>query len=168
MEEQTGGTKPIKCRGDQKRQKYGSDGAGFSTGDLPIGNLDAPPHSEDEDSHISTSEDSGSSGEERRLSGLAESLQILTKSLLTAEMEIFKATEFIRLEEERRRLESEVEMTSMLLQCQLQIASFLSAMVSPNIRKRKRVQEEDPSSSVTLERNRALLLSMLQLNMFTF
>ena len=151
MEEQTGGTKPIKCRDDQKRQKYGSDGAGFSTGDLPIGNSDTP-HSEDEGSHISTSEDSGSSGEETRLSGLAESLQILTKSLLTAEMEIFKATEVMRLEEEKRRLESEAEMTRMLLQCQLQIASFLSARESPNNRKRKRVKEEDPSSSVFLER----------------
>ncbi|XP_038882486.1 uncharacterized protein LOC120073739 [Benincasa hispida] len=168
MEEQTGGTKPIKCSDDQKRQKYGSDGAGLSTGELPIGNSDAPPHPEDEDSHISTSEGSGSSGQETRLAGLAESLQILTRSLLTAEMEIFKAREIIRLEEEKRRLESEAEMTRMLLQCQLQIASFLSARQSPNNRKRKRVQEEDPSSSASLERNGALLLSLIQLNMITF
>lgn len=152
MEEQTGGTKPIKRSDNQKRQKYGRNAAvGFSTGDLPIKKSDAPPDPEDEDSHISTSEESGSSGEETRLSGLAESLRILTESLLTAEMEIFKAREAIRLEEEMRRLEVEAEMTQMLLQCQLQIASFLSARQSPN-RKRKRVQEEDASSSVSLER----------------
>lgn len=150
MEEQTEGTKPIRCSDDR-------DAAEFSTGELPFGNSDALPDPEDEDSHISTSEGSGSSGEEKtRLSGLAESLQILTESLLTmerAEMEIFKAREAIRLEEEKRRLESEAEMTRMLLHCQLQMASFLTAArPSPN-RKRKRPQEEDPSSSsASLER----------------
>lgn len=168
MEEPTGGTKPIKCSEDQKRQKYGRYAAGSSSDELLIGNSDAPPHSETETSHISTGEDSGSSGEETGLSGLAESLQILTKSLLTAEMEIFRAREAIRLEEEKRRLESEAEMTRMLLQCQMQIASFLSARQGPNNRKRKRVQEEEPSPSVSLERDGALLLSLIQLNMITF
>lgn len=153
MEEQTGGTKPIKCSDDRNRPKTGRDAAG----EIPIGNSDALPDPEDEDCHISTSEGWGSSGEEEtRLSGLAESLQILTESLLTmeqAEMEIFKSREAIRLEEEKRRLESEAEMTRMLLHCQLQIASFLTAARPSCSRKRKRVQEEEPSSSsASLER----------------
>ncbi|KAG7033970.1 hypothetical protein SDJN02_03696, partial [Cucurbita argyrosperma subsp. argyrosperma] len=116
MEEPTGGTKPIKCSEDQKRQKYGRYAAGSSSDELLIGNSDAPPH----------------------------------------------------LEEEKRRLESEAEMTRMLLQCQMQIASFLSARQGPNNRKRKRVQEEEPSPSVSLEMDGALLLSLIQLNMITF
>nr|DAD22614.1 TPA_asm: hypothetical protein HUJ06_024077 [Nelumbo nucifera] len=42
-----------------------------------------------------------------------------------AEMEMIKAREAWRVEKERRLIESEAEMTQMLLETQLQVASFL-------------------------------------------
>ncbi|PRQ28347.1 hypothetical protein RchiOBHm_Chr5g0002091 [Rosa chinensis] len=131
-----------------------------------------------EDSHALPSSDSDSSsesdGESARLSGLAASFRIVSESLLRmeqTELEMTKAREAMRLEAEKRRLESEAELTQMLLQTQLQIASLVSRRRRDHpSRKRKRAEEEgeeggenDSSSSPNSEG--ALALSLLQCNL---
>ncbi|CBI33001.3 unnamed protein product, partial [Vitis vinifera] len=140
-----------------KRLKYAFD-AGFLSGAHPP---DTPVtvDSDNRDSTIplgSTSESCDSADESKRLADLAASFRVFSESLARmelAEMEMLKAREAFRLEAEKRRLESEAEMTQMLLQTQLQIASLVSR--SPS-RKRKRGEEDDPSIS---EREGGLLLS---------
>ncbi|KAL6332214.1 hypothetical protein AAG906_001929 [Vitis piasezkii] len=100
-----------------------------------------------------------------RLADLAASFRVFSESLARmelAEMEMLKAREAFRLEAEKRRLESEAEMTQMLLQTQLQIASLVSR--SPS-RKRKRGEEDDPSISESQMQEGGLLLSLLQCNL---
>ncbi|KAL6332615.1 hypothetical protein AAG906_009935 [Vitis piasezkii] len=129
----------------EKRLKYAFD-AGLSGAHPP----DTPVTSCD------------SADESKRLADLAASFRVFSESLARmelAEMEMLKAREAFRLEAEKRRLESEAEMTQMLLQTQLQIASLVSR--SPS-RKRKRGEEDDPSIS---EREGGLLLSLLQCNL---
>ncbi|XP_062013562.1 uncharacterized protein At4g22160 [Rosa rugosa] len=129
-----------------------------------------------EDSHALPSSDSDSSsesdGESARLSGLAASFRIVSESLLRmeqTELEMTKAREALRLEAENRRLESEAELTQMLLQTQLQIASLVSRRRRDHhpSRKRKRAEEEggENDSSSSPKSEGALALSLLQCNL---
>lgn len=128
------------------RLKYAVD-AGFLSGPHPDDTpnalaLDdeesgrAPPSSDD-------SESCESAGESPRLASLAASFRVFSESLLRmerAQLEMAKAREASRLESEKRRIESEAELTRMMRQTQLQIASFVLQQ-SPS-RKRKRVEED--------------------------
>ncbi|XP_050369580.1 uncharacterized protein LOC126787723 [Argentina anserina] len=127
-----------------------------------------------ENSHALPSSDSdsssGSDGDSARLSGLAASFRIVSESLLRmeqTELEMAKAREALRLKAEQRRLESEAELTQMLLQTQLQIASLVSRRRNEHLsRKRKRAEEEeeenDESSKPLSEKGGAAALSLLQ------
>lgn len=131
-----------------RRLKYAFD-AGFLSGTHPPPDTPVTLDSDVRGSTIplgSTSNSSDSADESKRLADLAASFRVFTESLVRmelAEMEMLKAREAFRLETEKRRLESEAEMTQMLLQTQLQIASLVSRGPS---RKRKR-EEDDPSIS---------------------
>ncbi|KAM1005217.1 hypothetical protein FF1_005262 [Malus domestica] len=121
---------------------------------------------DDEDSHATLSSDSDSSsdsdGESTRLSGLEASFRVVSESIQRmeqAELEMAKAREALRLKAEKQRVELETELTQMLLQTQLQIASLVSQRQSRPSRKRKRVEEDEPSSEG------ALGLSLLQCNL---
>ena len=138
MADQSGRTGPNQTVGNEEnRLKYAVD-AGFLSG--------AHPHDDDEDSNEVPSSDSESSesvSESTRFTDLATSFRVFSESLLRmerAQLEMAKAREASRLEAEKRRVESEAELTRMLLQTQLQIASFVSRQ-SPS-RKRKRVEED--------------------------
>ena len=54
---------------------------------------------------------------------------------------MIKSREALRCEAEKRRMESEAEMTRMMMHTQLQIASFVEGMNSS--RKRKRAEEDE-------------------------
>lgn len=85
-------------------------------------------------------------GESTGLTGLAASLRVLSESLLRAERaeaEAAKAREALRLRSENRRLESEAELTRLMLATELQIASLVSC------RKRKRLGEDDAVTKTT-------------------
>lgn len=123
---------------------------------------------DDEDSHATLSSDSDrdsssdSDGESTRVSGLAASFRVVSESIQRmeqAELEMAKAREALRLKAEKQRVELETELTQMLLQTQLQIASLVSQRQSRPSRKRKRVEEDEPSSEG------ALGLSLLQCNL---
>ncbi|KAL6179938.1 hypothetical protein ACLB2K_046609 [Fragaria x ananassa] len=133
------------------------------------------PDAEDANSlPISDSDSSSDSeGESARLSGLAASFRIVSESLLRmeqTELEMAKAREALRLKAEKRRLDSEAELTEMLLQTQLQIASLVSREKDHHrSRKRKRAEEEEEndssSSSAVSKREGGLALSLLQCSM---
>ncbi|KAI8001169.1 Uncharacterized protein LOK49_LG09G00206 [Camellia lanceoleosa] len=75
-----------------------------------------------------------------------------------------KAREASRLEAEKRRAQLESELTQMLLQTQLQIASYISQPSPTSSRKRKRSDEDN--SSISSEREGgAMLVSLLQCNL---
>ncbi|KAK2644570.1 hypothetical protein Ddye_019765 [Dipteronia dyeriana] len=138
---------------NENRQKHAVD-AGFPSG--------APREEEfsDSDSCDSVSESSSSP---TRLADLSASFRVFSESLLRrelAEMEMMKSREALRCEAEKRRMETEAELTQMLVQTQLQIASFVAGKSTS--RKRKRV-EEDESTSLS-QRQRTLLMSLLQCN----
>ncbi|KAK9268233.1 hypothetical protein L1049_010676 [Liquidambar formosana] len=139
MANPAGPTEPGRRTGD--RLKYAFD-AGFLSGEHPPDTPATVDDGDDGDSTIppsSDSDSSNSSGESKRLADLAAGLRVFSESLLRtelAELEMVKAREALRFEAEKRRVEAETEMTQMLLQTQLQIASFVSRK-SPN-RKRKR------------------------------
>ncbi|PSR98388.1 hypothetical protein CEY00_Acc24994 [Actinidia chinensis var. chinensis] len=139
---------------DDRSLKYAFD-AGFVSGANP---------SNDGDSASRLSPDSESSGESKRLGDLAASFRVFSESMLRmeqAELEMVKAREAARLAAEMRRAESETELTRMLVQTQLQIASFF-IRTSPG-RKRKRSDGTDHSSNSAMEGN--MLLSLLQFNL---
>ncbi|KAI5330834.1 PREDICTED: At4g22160 [Prunus dulcis] len=168
---QTGRTRPPNrnARNNEGRQNYAFD-AGLLSGARPnVADRD------DEDSDVQFSSDSESSsdsdGESTRLSGLAASFRVVSDSLLRmeqTELEMAKAREGLRLKAEKQRVELEAELTQMLLQTQLQVASLVSQQ-SPR-RKRKRVEDADesllpsPSSSIS-QREGALVLSLVQCNL---
>lgn len=150
MAHQTGRTgRSRRGLNDDNRLRYAFDAGFLSSGahphdspqatDLDVGDSDDPPSS---DSEPESSD--ASNGMSTRLTGLAASLRVLSDSLLRterAEAEMAKTREALRLQSERRRVESEAEMTQMLLQTELQIASLVSRR-NPS-RKRKRVKEEE-------------------------
>ncbi|KAJ4703985.1 hypothetical protein OWV82_023812 [Melia azedarach] len=75
---------------------------------------------------------------------------------------MMKSREALRCEAEKRRIESEAELTQMLAQTQLQIASFVAGKGMSQNRKRKRDEEDElPPAS---QRESALLLTLLQCN----
>lgn len=123
---------------DQNRLKYACDAGILST------TLSAPqPHTEDSNNPPSSDSESC---ESPRLTDLTASFRVFSESLAgmgLAEMEMIKAREASRWEAEKRRMESEAELTRMMLQTQLQIASLVAGK-GPG-RKRKRVEEEDES-----------------------
>ncbi|XP_010252531.1 PREDICTED: uncharacterized protein At4g22160 [Nelumbo nucifera] len=128
------------------RLKHAFD-AGFLSGSHPPDTPRTVDVHEEEDPiirAISDSESSDSIGESKWWADLAASVHVFTGSMLRmelAEMEMIKAREAWRVEAERRLIESEAEMTQMLLETQLQVASFLSQ--KNRKRKRKRVEDED-------------------------
>lgn len=136
---------------DGRLLQYGFD-AGFlsSPPDSPDTMMEVHVGKEDaiNTSSSSDSEESDLASDSTRLADLTASLQIFSESLLRmelAEMEMLKAREALRIESARRRIESEAEMNRMLMQTQLQIASFLSQRSSN--RKRKRLDTDDATSS---------------------
>ncbi|XP_077216639.1 uncharacterized protein At4g22160 [Tasmannia lanceolata] len=102
---------------------------------------------------------------------LAETVRAFSEFLLRREMEEIervKATEALRAESERRRSESETQITELILNTQLQIATCLSSKQSRN-RKRKRVREEEDqdgeeSPSAPDEMWDLLMLGFIQCN----
>lgn len=153
---------------DGRLLQYGFD-AGFLSSPQPPDSPDTmmEVHVGKEDaintSSSSDSEESDLASDSTRLADLTASLQIFSESLLRmelAEMEMLKAREALRIESARRRIESEAEMNRMLMQTQLQIASFLSQRSSN--RKRKRLDTDDTTSS---DRKGSLLMSLLQSNL---
>ncbi|KAK8629537.1 hypothetical protein V6N13_078373 [Hibiscus sabdariffa] len=144
---------------DDNCLKYSCDAGFFSNAhpsDTP--NLDEedsndPPPTFDSDDCDSTP-----------LSDLSASLRVFSDSILKMElagMEMVKAMEASRCEAEKRRAESEVELTRMMLRTQSLIASFVAG--DGDNRKRKRgADDESMDSSV---RQGALLLSLLQCNL---
>ena len=129
-------------REEANRLKYGFD-AGLLSGAQPQ-NIDH----DGVDSNVSWDSDSetdDSDGKTMRLTGLSASLRVLSDSLLRmerAEAELNKTREALRLQAENRRLESEAELTRMLLRTELQLASFVSRPINAPTRKRKRTDEE--------------------------
>ncbi|XP_026422977.1 uncharacterized protein LOC113318912 [Papaver somniferum] len=114
-----------------------------------------------------TSQDSDkthSTNESNRLADLSASFRMISSSLMMmklADIEMIKAREISRIESEKRSIEVEANLTQMLVNTQLEIASFLSRTIQK--RKRKRVENDDSSIS---ERQSLLLLMLLQCNMF--
>ncbi|GLT72658.1 hypothetical protein SLA2020_445730 [Shorea laevis] len=165
MEDQTcraGGNRS--ARNAESHLKYAVD-AGFLSGAHPNA-----PDLDDEESNQPASSDSescdsvGESELPHGLANLAASFRVFSESLLRmerAQLEMAKAREASRLEAEKRRVELEAELTRMLLQTQLQIASFASRQ-SPS-RKRKRVDGNE-SPPIT-EREGALLFGLIQCNL---
>ncbi|KAL3820758.1 hypothetical protein ACJIZ3_006663 [Penstemon smallii] len=104
------------------------------------------------ESNSQTSETGQSSDSEyshpSKKSDLPASLRIIGESMLRielAELEMMKKRETARLEAEKLRAEIEDKMTQMILQTQLQIASFVSQ--NSSTRKRKHSSLNDSSSS---------------------
>lgn len=137
------------ARNNEGRQNYAFD-AGLLSGARPnVADRDG------DDSDVQFSSDSESSsdsdGESTRLSGLAASFRVVSDSLLRmeqTELEMAKAREALRLKAEKQRVELEAELTQMLLQTQLQVASLVSRQ-SPR-RKRKRLEGTDELPSPSL------------------
>ncbi|XP_018829621.1 uncharacterized protein At4g22160-like [Juglans regia] len=148
------------------RLKYAVD-AGFLSGPHPNDTPNALALDDEESGRAPSSDDSEScesAGESPRLASLAASFRVFSESLLRmerAQLEMAKAREASRLESEKRRIESEAELTRMMRQTQLQIASFVLQQ-SPS-RKRKRVEEDH--SPLLSEREGALLSSFIQCNL---
>ncbi|KAI3992714.1 hypothetical protein MKX01_021675 [Papaver californicum] len=114
-----------------------------------------------------TSQDSDktdSISESNRLADLSASFRMISSSLMKMKLddiEMIKARDISRIESEKRGVESEANLTQMLVNSQLEITSFLSRTIHK--RKRKRVENDDSSIS---ERQSLLLLGLLQWNMF--
>ncbi|CAK7351511.1 unnamed protein product [Dovyalis caffra] len=146
MEETAGRTGPN--RAGEDRLKHACD-AGMVSGEIP---------SDSEDSNNPLSSDSVSSESPPRLTDLAASFRVFSESMARmdlAEMEMIKAREASRLEAEKRRMELEAELTRIMLQTQLQIASVVAGKGTS--RKRKRVAEEKEETPIS-SREGALLL----------
>lgn len=133
----------------------------FDAGFIPGPHPPDSPNNRDY-SEFSQSSDSASSGS-KRTSDLAASLRVFSEAMLRmemAELEMVKAREASRLAAENRRLETEAELTQLILKTQLQIASVITRTWTS--RKRKRSDEDDSSAS---QREGAMLLSLLQCNL---
>ncbi|GMI72706.1 hypothetical protein HRI_000939900 [Hibiscus trionum] len=148
---------------DQICLKYSCD-AGFFSNAHPS---DTPNLDEEDSNDPPPSFDSDGCDSEfdsTPLSDLSASLRVFSDSILRMElagMEMVKAMEASRCEAEKRRAESEAELTRMMLRTQSQIASFVAG--DGDNRKRKRgAEDESRDSSV---RQGALLLSLLQCNL---
>ncbi|KAM7501007.1 hypothetical protein LguiA_025421 [Lonicera macranthoides] len=128
----------------------------FDAGLLPGGHPPDTPNADydDEDDSVTrqscdSEESSDSVGESKWSGDLAASFRVISESMLRtelAEQEMIKAREVSRLDAEKSRMESETELTRMLLQTQLQIASFM-AQTSPNRKRKRSGSDEDDSLS---------------------
>ncbi|KAI5672983.1 hypothetical protein M9H77_13347 [Catharanthus roseus] len=140
--------------------KYAFDG-GFLPGASPP--KDTP---EFEDGGGESDQSSESDAESSHAADLAESLREFSKSMLRIkleELEMIKEREVLRLEAEKRRMELENQLTQMMMQTQLQIASFVCQKSSN--RKRKRSDDANLGAS---ERDGALLMmSLLHCNLIS-
>ncbi|XWS18160.1 hypothetical protein CRYUN_Cryun32bG0018500 [Craigia yunnanensis] len=147
---------------DENRLKHTCD-AGFLSNTHPSNN----PNLDEEDSNDPLAFDSdncGSDCDSTPLTDLSASLRVFSDSMLRMElarMEMVKAMEASRCEAEKRRVESEAELTRMMLRTQSQIASFIGG--DGENRKRKRLAEDERGDSSV--RQGALLLSLLQCNL---
>lgn len=177
MAYQTGRTgRSRRAYDDQSRLRYAFD-AGFLSAahyspDHVSRGLDLVDDDDDEDSSSPLSSDSetddDSDGESTRWTDVAASFRVFSDSLLRmerAESEMAKAREALRLEAEKRRAESEAELTEMMLRTQLQIASFVSRRIPS--RKRKRVEEDERTSAVPSQRYVHRVLQVFVLNGLT-
>ncbi|KAF3451769.1 hypothetical protein FNV43_RR07865 [Rhamnella rubrinervis] len=144
----------------QSRLRYAFDAGHYSLDGFPRG-LDLVHDDDDdgdEDSSSPLSSDSetddGSDGKSARWADVAASFRVFSDSLLRmerAESEMAKAREALRLEAEKRRAESEAELTQMMLRTQFQIASLVSRRIPSQ--KRKRVEEGERTSAVASQRS---------------
>lgn len=132
---------------DENRLKYTCD-AGF---------ISNTPNLDEEDSNDPLGFDSNNYDSEydsAQLTDLSASLRVFSDSMLRMElagMEMIKAMEVSRCEAEKRRVESEAELTRMMLRTQSQIASYIAGDGENRKRKRKRVAEDEPGDdSVSL------------------
>ncbi|KAL9392849.1 hypothetical protein Peur_016769 [Populus x canadensis] len=143
-------------RAEENRLKHACD-AGMVSGEIP---------SDSEDSNNPPSSDSVSSVSPPRLADLAANFRVFSETMARmdlAEMEMIKAREASGLEAEKRRMELEAELTRMMLQTRLRIASIVAGKGMGSKRKRAGEEEEEmPISS----REGALLLNLLQCNNF--
>uniref|UniRef100_A0A6N2KMH1 Uncharacterized protein n=1 Tax=Salix viminalis TaxID=40686 RepID=A0A6N2KMH1_SALVM len=135
-------------REEKNRLKHACD-AGMVSGEVP---------SDSEDSNNPLSSDSVRSESPPRLADLATSFRVFSESMAREEM--IKAREASRLEAEKRRVELEAELTRMMLQTQLQIASIVAGKGTS--RKRKRVGEEEEGMPMS-SRGGSLLVPHLYL-----
>lgn len=146
---------------DENRLKYTCD-AGF---------ISNTPNLDEEDSNDPLCFDSNNYDSEydsAQLTDLSASLRVFSDSMLRMElagMEMIKAMEASRCEAEKRRVESEAELTRMMLRTQSQIASYIAGDGENRKRKRKRVAEDEPGDDSVSLRQGALLLSLLQCNL---
>ncbi|PON52153.1 hypothetical protein PanWU01x14_211430 [Parasponia andersonii] len=167
MAHQTGRTGPNRRdRNDENRLKYGFD-AGFLSGVHAQSALNLDGGADSNVPPSCDSETDSSDGKSTRLTGLAASLRVLSDSLLRTERteaELMKRREALRLQAEKRRVESEAELARMLLRTELQIASFVSRPSSVPSRKRKRIEEDETTPQVS-QREGALLFTLLQCNL---
>lgn len=143
---------------ERNRLRYAFDAGFLSRAHCPTGDVPRAPDlaHDDEDSNSNSNSppgpgsesDADSDGESTSRSDVAASLRVVSDSLLKterAESEMAKAREALRLEAEKRRAESEAELTQMVMRTQLQIASLCSRPVPS--RKRKRADQEDERTS---------------------
>lgn len=139
-------------RNDESRRLNFALDAGLLSGGHPPDTPNADYDDEDESvtrQSCDSEESSDSVGESKWSVDLAASFRVISESMLRtqlAELEMIKAREATRLEAEKRRMESETELTRMLLQTQLQIASFI-AQTNPNRKRKRSGSDEDDSLS---------------------
>ncbi|XAR53814.1 hypothetical protein NMG60_11022502 [Bertholletia excelsa] len=167
MADPTGAAEPNRIfRGNEKRLRYAFDG-GFLSGDHPADSPEAVDGGS-ETRRSPDSESSDSDGESRGLADLAASFRVFSESVVRmelAELEMVKAREASRQEAENRRAELDSELTQMLLQTQLHIASYVAAASSTRKRKRSDGHGDSESDSTMPDREGATLLSLLHCNL---
>ncbi|KAJ4842750.1 hypothetical protein Tsubulata_013371 [Turnera subulata] len=91
-------------------------------------------------------------------SGMAASFRVFTESMARmqlAELEMLKSREATLREAHKRRTESEAEMTRLMLQTQLQIASLLRLTT----RKRKRVDDGGQADKPAVSSSTSIIIS---------
>lgn len=126
--------------------KYTCD-AGFFSNPHPS---DTPNLDEEDSNSPPTfdSDDCDSDCDSTPFTDLSAGLRVFSDSILRMElagMEMVKAMEASRCEAEKRRAESEAELTRMILRTQSQIASFVAG--EADTRKRKRGADDEPRDS---------------------
>ncbi|KAH7569434.1 hypothetical protein JRO89_XS06G0161400 [Xanthoceras sorbifolium] len=139
MDEPASRTGPERRPGDNENRLRHAVDAGFLSGAR--------------EGEFSDSDSCDSDSESTRLADLSASFRVFSESLLRrelAEMEMMKSREALRCEAEKRRMESEAELTRMMVQTQLQIASFVAG--KSRSRKRKRA-EQDESTQLSQRQN---------------
>ncbi|MBA0778392.1 hypothetical protein Gotri_006259 [Gossypium trilobum] len=145
MADPTAPPNPTLTKGDNCL-KYTCD-AGFFSNPHPS---DTPNLDEEDSNSPPTfdSDDCDSDCDSTHFTDLSAGLRVFSDSILRMElagMEMVKAMEASRCEAEKRRAESEAELTRMMLRTQSQIASFVAG--DADTRKRKRGADDEPRDS---------------------